>query len=337
MKSTKLSFYITDYLGTHLPVHRNVSHNTISSYCDTFRLFLCYCRDNHKIQPEKFSLSEFNRDIVIGFLDWLESERKSSISTRNQRQAALQSFSRYMMMELPQLMDQYQQILCIPIKKKSQPTVKYLTPDDTRLFLSLADNYTKAGRRDMALLSLLYDSGARVQELADLTVRDVRLDAPPHILLTGKGRKSRSIPLLPQTAGTLKSYMAENNLLLPEKYLYPLFPNRHGNKLTRSGISYIVEKYSKIAIDESASIPEKITPHMLRHTKAMHLLQAGVHLIYIRDILGHVDVSTTGIYAKADMEMKRKALEKVNCITPEAQGSWAKDTELRSCPQLRGT
>jgi site-specific recombinase XerD len=176
---------------------------------------------------------------------------------------------------------------------------------------------------------VLYDTGARVQELADLTVRDVRLDPPPIITLTGKGRKSRQVPLMSNTESLLKQYMAETHLLQNGTQDYPLFFNNQRCKLTPKGISFILNKYVSRARIVSSIIPEKITPHSFRHTKAMHLLQAGVSLIYIRDILGHVDISTTEIYTRTDTELKRKALEKAypDMISTQLP-HWTKDEDL---------
>jgi len=328
MKTSSISGYITNFLSVYLPAQRNVSQNTIFSYCDAFRLFLTYCRDQRRIAPERFSIGQFDSGLVVGFLDWLETERGCGISTRNQRQAAIQSFSRYLLVETPQYMAVCQKILQIPIKKKPQPTVQYLTTNDMHLLLSLPDTATRSGKRDLVLLSVLYDTGARVQEIADLTVRDIRLDVPAYVHLTGKGRKSRNVPLLSQTANLIKEYLDEYHLNTSENLSHPLFKNRYGNKLTRSGIAYVLSKYAVTVAEQSSLISQNITPHTLRHTKAMHLLQAGVNIVYIRDILGHVDIATTGIYAKADMEMKRKALEKVGSIIPASGPSWTKDAGL---------
>ena len=187
MKTSNISGYITNFLSVYLPSQRNVSQNTIFSYCDAFRLFLTYCRDQCGIAPEHFSLGQFDSSLVSGFLGWLETERGCGISTRNQRQAAIQSFSRYLLAETPQYMMTCQKILQIPIKKKSHPTVQYLKTTDMQLLLSLPDTAKRSGKRDLVLLSVLYDTGARVQEIADLTVRDIRLDVPAHVHLTGKG------------------------------------------------------------------------------------------------------------------------------------------------------
>jgi len=178
------------------------------------------------------------------------------------------------------------------------------------------------------LLSLLYDSAARVQELCDLCVRNVRIDKPYTVTLTGKGNKTRSVPISSNTTEILKTYMAENRLLLSEKQDFPLFFNHQLHKLTRAGITYILKKYCDMARVDHPLIPKLISPHILRHSRAMHMLQAGINLIYIRDFLGHAHVTTTEIYAKADTEMKRAALEKVNICLETNLPDWAQDKTL---------
>jgi site-specific recombinase XerD len=176
----------------------------------------------------------------------------------------------------------------------------------------------------------LYDSGARVQEIADTIVADVRLSPPHTIKLIGKGQKSRIVPLAPQNANLLKGYLAEKGLNKPEKKLLPLFTNRSKQKLTRSGISYILNKYVVMARNSTPEhVPDVVTPHCLRHSKAMHLLQAGVNLIYIRDLLGHVDIKDTEVYARADAETKRKVLmDNAGIITPSELPPWQANSEL---------
>ena len=196
------------------------------------------------------------------------------------------------------------------MKKAPIPVVNHLTPDALKLILAQPDLLKASGRRDLTMLSVLYDTGARVQELADLTVRDVRLDPPPIVTLTGKGRKTSQVPLMSNTESLLRQYMAETRLLQNGMQDCPLFFNSQRGKLTPKGISFILDKYVSRARSMSSIIPDKVTPHCFRHTKAMNLLQAGVNLIYIRDLLGHVDLSTTEIYARTDTELKRKALEK---------------------------
>ena len=180
------------------------------------------------------------------------------------------------------------------------------------------------------LLSLLYDTAARVQELVDLRVGDIRLETPAHVRLTGKGRKVRFVPLMSNTAKLLKSYLEENKLLTPDRDTRSLFVNRAGMQLSRSGIRYILDKYCKQAQRTCPGLKELISPHTIRHSKAMHLLQAGTPLIIIRDILGHVDIKTTEVYARADIEMQRQALEKAEPSSSQPVGSlsWQSDNSL---------
>lgn len=330
LKTTNFSKYITKFLSEYLPSLKNVSKNTISSYCDTFKLLLIYCRDCLNISPEKLSLKIIDSELIRDFLLWLETERGCGISTRNQRLAAIHSFMRYVQVESPENIYYCQRILDIAFKKKNKPAINYLSADDMKLILEQPDLTTSSGRRDLVLLCVMYDTGARVQEVADLIVRNVRLEYPAKIHLTGKGRKSREVPLLSRTTNLLQNYMLEQKLQTFDKLDYPLFCNRQREKLTRAGISYILNKYVQMAKTKSSLIPDNVTPHVLRHTKAMHLLQAGVNLVYIRDILGHVDISTTEVYARADTEMKRIALEKANHIEQPSVPSWTDDTELLS-------
>jgi len=224
-----------------------------------------------------------------------------------------------------------QLILKISFKKCEQPIIQHLTPEQTRDLLAAPGFSSRANRRDTTLLSVLYDTGARVQELCDLRVRDVRLDSPSIIELTGKGRKTRHVPLVANTVKLLSSYMEENGLLKNGNQDTPLFVNQRRSKLTRGGISYILSKYANKVTEEHPNFPKKPTPHCLRHSKAMHMYQAGVSLIYIRDLLGHVDISVTDTYARADVEMKRKQLEDVcTDLTPSNNElpDWSRDQNL---------
>lgn len=329
MKPTDFARALSRYLSSYLPGQRNVSPNTIKSYRETFRLFLTYCKHVQNIVIEQFSLKHLDEPLITGFLSWLEDDRKNGIATRNQRLACIHGFCRYIQMEDPAGLQSYQRVLSIPIKKAPKPVMNYLTPDALKLILAQPDLSKRRGRRDLTMLTVLYDTGARVQELIDLRLRDVRLDFPPILTLTGKGRKTRHVPLMSNTESLLRQYMSENHLQQNGTQDYPLFSNRQHIKLTPEGVAYILNKYTSRARKESSIIPDKVTPHVFRHTKAMHLLQAGVTLIYIRDLLGHVDISTTEIYARADTELKRKALEKVN---PELVAvdlpQWNQDEDL---------
>jgi integrase/recombinase XerD len=331
MKPTDFAKALSHYLAIYLPGQRNVSPNTIKSYRDTFKLFLFYCKQDCHLSIEKLYLRDIDRLLIVGFLEWLEKARRNKLSTRNQRLACIHGFYQYMQIEDPVGLLYYQQILSIPMKKTPTPTVNHLTPDALKLILQQPDSSTVNGRRNLTLLCVLYDTGARVQELIDLKVGDVRLDHPPILTVTGKGRKKRQIPIMSNTEALVKQYIDETFSLQDGMQDHPLFFNHQHKKFTRAGISYILNKYVSQARAKSSILPDKITPHVMRHTKAMLLLQAGISLIYIRDLLGHVDIETTEIYARADTEMKRKALEKAYPeMVPSNLPHWEKDEKLLS-------
>lgn len=309
MKPTDFSMHLTAFLSDYLPVQKNVSRNTVRSYRDTFKLLLLFCEEEEAVPVEKLTMKKLSPERIERFLDWLETERKSSISTRNLRLTAIHSFFRYAQAESPEALYHYQKVLAIPIKKKHQAAVEHLSPEGIKVLLEQPDKSTPQGRRDLTLISLMYDSGARVQEIIDLAVKDFIPGGNPVLILTGKGNKTRRVPIMKNTAVLVESYISENRLGLAHKANYPLFTNRQHNKLTKEGVAYVINKYAVMAHEVSDKVPEKVRCHMLRHSKAVHLLQAGVNLIYIRDFLGHSDIKTTEIYARADAELKRKALE----------------------------
>ena len=209
------------------------------------------------------------------------------------------------------------------------PQAKYMTPENLKLLLSMPDVSTKKGRRHLVLLTVLYDTAARVSELVNIRLRDIRLDFPAVITLHGKGGKVRTVPLMKQTAGLLQGYLQENHIDLRATPELPLFWNGRRHKLTRSGVTYIVQKYAEMAQELSTGMPTKISPHVFRHTKAMHLVQANVNPVYIKDYLGHADISTTEVYARADNEAKRAVLEKATAHLDHPKAShWEQDTEL---------
>ena len=268
-----------------------------------------------------------DRELILRFLQWLEEERNCKAATRNQRLAAIHSFFSFLMVEEPQYIQQSQQILAIPMKKTDKPPLMYLPLDSIKGLLEQPDRTTTQGKRDAVLLSLLYDTGARVQELVDLKVCDVTLNDTVTIMLTGK---SRIVPVMKPTGELLKQYIEGSGLSSPAYGRNPLFTNRGNKPLTRAGVTYILKKYAAQAQAVGIKdISEEITPHWLRHSKAMHLLQSGVNLVYIRDLLGHSDISTTEIYARADEKMKRKALmEAYNSPSSEELPAWKKNKDL---------
>jgi site-specific recombinase XerD len=331
MKEYDFPKYLSAYLSKYLPGQKNASKNTITSYCDTFKLFLIFCEEEKKMKPEKICLCDMTKELVLKYLDWLETKRECSISTRNQRLAVIHSFFRYVQKDSPENLCEIQKILSIPIKKHPKATVPYLTGTETQILLAQPDSSSYEGYRDMVLLSFLYDTGARVQELVDIKVKDIRLTTPAVVTLHGKGSKIRIVPIMGKTTDLIKTYLDKKKyhigIAKGDNYL---FVNQKKQQLSRWGISYILNKYVEMAKsnpDFQVSFP--VTPHVLRHAKAMHLLQSGVNLIYIRDFLGHVDCSTTEVYARADSEMKRKAIENAYVdLVPNDLPRWEEDGEL---------
>jgi len=326
--ATDFAVLLHRYLTSHLAGLRGCSPNTIASYRDTFKLLIAWFRDCRSIPPDKLTLDRIDADAITAFLDWLEAERHNSISTRNQRLAAVSSFFRWLQSQDPTRMARCQDILAVPAKRTAQPTVNHLTIEQTRRLLAAPDRSTRPGRRDATLLATLYDTAARVQEFADPTVRDIRPQPPALAVLTGKGRKTRHVPLGDNTAALLNAYLTEHGLDKPGHDDHPLFTNQHRNKLSRGGIAWIIGKYQARAGDPTLT-NARLSPHILRHSRAMHLYEAGVPLPYIRDILGHVDLTTTEIYARASTEAKRKALEATYTeIVTDELPEWNHDTGL---------
>jgi len=334
MGTTNFAKYLSDFLTKYLPGERNVSSNTILSYKDTFIQFITFIKDQKGISAQRLTLEKITKETVIEFLDWIQQNKHCCNATRNYRLAAIRSFFSYLQYENPERLFEWQKILSIKVKKHEKKIFHYLTIDGIKLLLEQPDIGTRNGRRNLALLALMYDSGARVQEMIDLTPFSIRLDTPSILKIVGKGRKARIVPLQEEQIVFLKKYMQENHLLEPHASQYPLFSNNRNEKLTRAGVTYILKTYAGQARKINPTvIPETISCHCLRHSKAMHLLQAGVNLIYLRDILGHVSVQTTDIYARADSRQKRKSFEKAYVeMKPEKSNtkSWEKDNNLLS-------
>lgn len=330
MKPTNFAVHLTAFLTNYLPAQRNVSPNTIKAYRDAFVLLLRYCRDARQLAPDRLRLEQIDPALALDFLGHLEKDRQCSARTRNLRLTALHAFFRYLQTEEPGLLLPCQRILALPLQRHVPAVVEYLSPESLAVILRQPDLTRRTGRRDAVLLSLLYDIGARVQELIDLSVRDVRLDSPAQVRVTGKGRKTRVVPLLSGTVALLREYLHEQGWSGAEPMDQPLFRNRFGGRLSRSGIRYLVEKYTQKAFTTQAppQLP-KVSPHTFRHSKAMHLLQAGNPLVVIRDFLGHATIKSTEIYARADLDMTRRALDKASDQSPTpAIPSWQKDKGL---------
>lgn len=330
MKQTDLARYLTQYLTVYLPSRAGVKKNTIIAYRDAFSLLLEYCRDVENIPPEKITIADLTRERIFKFLNWLQEVRSCKVTSRNHRLAAIRSFFSFLAVEAPEYLEHSQIILSIPMKKTDKPPLKYLTLENVEALLKQPDRSKTLGKRDAVMLSLIYDSGARVQEIIDLTYGNIVLNDTVTISLTEKGGKTRTVPLMTPTGNLLKQYITILNKDVHRNCCEIVFLNRSGKKFTRAGITFILQKYVDLARQNGAvDMPQKVTPHWLRHSKAMHLLQAGVNLIYIRDLLGHADVSTTEIYARADEKMKLEALKKAyENPTNEDLPSWKKDNDL---------
>lgn len=301
------SFYITKFFSDYLPNHRNVSKNTIALYRDCFVLFLKFCDKDKNINIDTITFKDISRNLILEFLSWLESERKCSIQTRNQRLAAWKSFCKYVQFEEPQYFELCNNIRDIEPKKYIKNSLNYLSAEAIKILLEQPNIAINQEFRDLAILSLLYDSGTRVQELIDLKVSNLTLDGNSKVVITGKGNKTRIVPINKEVSKILKQYIKNFEL----KNSDILFTNKYGNKITRQGIFYIIEKYINRAKKVKPEIYKNtsISPHSFRHSKAMHLLENGVNLIYIRDFLGHVSVDTTQIYAVSNPEIRRKQIE----------------------------
>jgi len=330
MKPTDFSKNLTNFLAKYLPGERGLSTNTISSYKFAFVLFISFMEQQKKINVSKIELKDITKESIVEFLDWLQSNRKCSAATRNVRLAALHSFFRFLQYQHPENMSEWQRILSIKEKKTKKKAINYLTIDGIKLLLEQPDTSTRKGRRDLAMLALMYDCAARVQEIIDLEPSSIRLNKPFTIKIVGKGNKARIVPLMEEEIVHIKRYMIENKLLEDHSRMDPLFYNSRKEKLTRAGINSILQKYANMASEKDPSlIPDKISCHSFRHSKAMHLLQAGVNLVYIRDFLGHESVQTTEIYARADSKLKREAIEKayVGIIKKETP-TWMENDNL---------
>ncbi|HNX67171.1 MAG TPA: site-specific integrase [Bacteroidales bacterium] len=330
---TDFAKYLSKFLSEYLPYERNMSPNTVASYRDTFLQFIGYMKDVQKIRLEQLTLDTLTRERVIDFLSWVQKERNCGVATRNHRLAAIHSFMSYLQYEEIHHLDEWQRILSIKAMKDEKKSINYLTAEGVKLLLDQPDITTRNGRRNLSLLALMYDTGARVQEIIDLTPESIKTESKPYtIRLFGKGRKSRVVPLMEEQLVILKRYMDENHLYENYKLKHPLFFNSRNEKLTRPGVTYILKTYAGMAKQVNpVLVPDNISCHTLRHSKAMHLLQAGVNLVYIRDLLGHVSTQTTEIYARADHKQKREALEKAytNLIPEKAKKcEWEQNQNL---------
>ena len=322
---------LSGFLNNYLPHEKGASANTIKSYSYTFILFIRFMYENRNIPATKLSFTHLKKDIVVEYLDWLQKDRGCSEATRNQRLAALSSFIKYAEYTNPSHLFDCHEILSIPSKKTESKVLNYLSIDGLKLLLQQPNTQRPKELRDLALLSLMYESAARVQEIIDLTPTSLFIQYKPYrVVLYGKGNKYRSIPLPDKQIELLRLYMSQNALLNRENAQRPLFPNYQGQKMTRNGVNNILVKYVKMANKKAPSlVPEHLSCHAIRHTKAMHLLESKVELIHIRDFLGHKSVLTTEIYARMNPKFTFEAVRNAyKNITDENIPAWKGNNEI---------
>lgn len=309
MRMNDFSKSLHDFFTIYLTAQRGISDNTVKNYRDTFVQLIMFMKEEKHIRADKIEISNLDRATVNEYLEYLETQKKVSISTRNNRLAGIKSYFRYISYHYPVHIGQCSTIFEIQSKKAESRPVDYLSVQAVQTLLQTLNQNNKKDLRRLCIIGLLYESGARVSELAMIKTFEIRLTDPCTLTLHGKGRKTRIIPIAQSICEFIEKYIKEYSIN-SEGYLYV---NSHNEKLTREGIAYILKQSVEQARKkEPLLFPADISPHSLRHSKAMHLLENGVSLIYIKDILGHSSVTTTEIYSKANPEVKRKHIEQAS-------------------------
>jgi site-specific recombinase XerD len=325
-----LGLAMKDFFSNYLPGLRGMSAHTILSYRDSIKLFLQFLASHKKKPVSSLRVEEIRVPEVIAFLDHLESIRYNGVGTRNVRLAALHIFFRYFSGTNPEYLYQSQQILNIPFKRTPPRTIDYLEFEEITAVLDSIDRSKPDGRRDYALLSIMFNTGGRVQEILDIKATDLHLSRPFYVHLFGKGRKERICPLWPETAQVLRDYAQERCIDLSKPTSF--FTNHLGRPLTRFGVRYILAKHLRNAAETQPSLKNKrLHPHSMRHSAAIHLLKSGVDVSSIANWLGHASANTTNKYARLDLEMKRQAIERAKPLNEDHEKnrrSWRNDSDL---------
>lgn len=312
----EFSYYIKKYLTIYLKEKINASDNCIKSYRDTFKLLLLFYKDELKLNISELNFEAFSLSNIELFIDWLKINRNSSLTTCNQRLACLKSFSKYLIYELPEMLPELQKIILKQQAKVIKEELSFLSVEEVKSILNKPNQNLKKGLKDLVILSTLYDTGIRVNELINLSLDDIRLGEVSTIKVLGKGNKYRTIPISDNLKILLSQYIKKFNITTGI-----LFKSNQNKKYTSNGIRYIISKYTN-------DVNFKVTPHTFRHSKASHLVEANVPLIYIRDLLGHEHVSTTEIYAKVNIKTKNQVLNQCSDLDPKELNSWNKNNEL---------
>jgi site-specific recombinase XerD len=302
--------HLQAFFAEHLLAHKRASPQTIACYRDTFRLLLRFIQEKMGTELSALPLAALDADAVLAFLDHLERDRGCSVRSRNNRLAAIRSFFRVVALRVPDRLGQVTRVMAIPIKRDNKRLVHYLSRDEVRALLAAPNQTVWTGRRDHALLLTLYNTGARVSEIITLRREQVRLDlaAGAHVELHGKGRKERVVPIWAETARVLRAWLRE----LADHGDGVAFPGARGRALSRDGVDHLLRRAVATAAVACPSLgAKKVSPHVLRHSTAMHLFQAGVDMAVIALWLGHESLETTHVYVEADLATKERALEKL--------------------------
>jgi len=296
---------LQDFFQRRLLVERGASAQTIASYRDAFEMLLRFAEQRTGRPPSELTLTDLDAPLILAFLDNLEEVRGNSPRTRNLRLTAVRSFMRYASIRDPTSLPIAQRVLAIPTKRFDRPVLGFLSREEVEALLEAPDRSTFSGQRDAVLFATLYNTGARVSEITRLNVGDVLLDRQCALRMHGKGRKERVVPLWKSTAARLREWLARINAGAES----PVFPNRAGKRLSRSGVEHRLHVALRTAARRCPSLASRrISPHTMRHTTAMHLLQSGVDVTVIALWLGHEDSATTHHYIEADLAMKEAAL-----------------------------
>ena len=323
IKNNELTRIVQSFFSSHLPMERGLRAHTVMAYRDTLKLYLKYLAAERKTPIHRMKLELFTAKSVVGFIDDCTKARGNQPKTTNQRLAVLKSFFTYLMNVDPTRVDQYERIFHVKARRVPYRPVEYLERREMDAVLNGISRQSLSGMRDYAALLFLYNTGARAQELCDVKVEDLRLEKPCLAILHGKGNKIRHVPLWPETVEALRQLIGAAKITSDSN----LFMNQNGGKLTRFGLRYILSTHVKMAAEKISSMAKKkVGPHTIRHTTAMHLLQAGVDITVIKTWLGHVDLNTTHGYVEIDMKMKQSALEKAR---PRAR-RWSSEKSTES-------
>jgi site-specific recombinase XerD len=326
MKATSFPALLHTFFHEWLGEQRNLSRHTVLSYRDTWRLFLRFASERHHRPIVELSLVDLNAAVVLAFLRYVEEKREVSIGTRNCRLAALRAFFAFVAHREPSAMAQCAEIARIPTKINHRPAVCYLEANEVSEILKQPDRSKPEGQRDHVFFAFLYNTGARIQEALNVRPSDIRFESPAQVRLFGKGRKERICPLWPETVALLRALLKRQ----PRTDDEPVFVNCYGHPLGAAGVRFKLQQYVQAAAKVLPSLAKKsISPHKFRHAAGVMLVAAGVDITVIRSWLGHVRLDTTNIYARANLETKRKALEKIDAsIRPGKPPRWKADPQL---------